>query len=85
MGERLGRAAPQAEIVLTLGGDGVAFAAPGQAPELQPAQPVKVQSTHGAGDVFVGTFAASRLRGGTLAEAVQDGQRAAAAHISQIR
>jgi len=63
----------------------VVFTAPGQFCEIQPAQPVKVISTHGAGDVFVGTFAASRLRGLSLSKAVAAGQQAAAVHISQSR
>lgn len=81
----LAHRAPGAEIVLTLGGQGVAFAAPGQRPVHSPARAVEVRSTHGAGDVFVGSFAARRLDGSTLAEAVEAGQDAAAAHISQIR
>jgi len=44
-----------------------------------------VISTHGAGDVFVGTYAASRLRGLSLSEAVSAGQKAAANHVSQSR
>ena len=81
----LSRLAPQAEIILTLGADGVAFAEPGGTAVVQPALPVTVRSTHGAGDVFVGTYAASRLRDRTLSQAVADGQQSAAVHISQIR
>lgn len=77
--------APHAEIILTLGGGGVAFAAPGGPPDWQRALPVEVTSTHGAGDVFVGAFAAARLRGSAMSDAVAAGQEAAAAHISQIR
>jgi ribokinase len=77
--------APNAEIIITLGGDGVVFAAPGQSCELQSAHSVKVVSTHGAGDVFVGTFAAGRLKGLSLSQAVAAGQKAAAAHIAQSR
>ena len=77
--------APNAEIIITLGGEGVVFAAPGQPCEIQPAHSVKVVSTHGAGDVFVGTFAAGRLKGLSLSQAVAAGQKAAAAHIAQSR
>lgn len=77
--------APNAEIILTLGGDGVAFCAPGGPCQILPAHAVQVVSTHGAGDVFVGTFAAARLRGATLPQAVSAAQEAAAAHISQRR
>ncbi len=74
--------APQADIILTLGGDGVAFCAPGGACTVLPAHQVDVRSTHGAGDVFVGTFAACRLRGMSLAQAIASAQSAAAQHIS---
>jgi len=76
---------PRAEILLTLGGEGVAFAAPGHPATHERAKPVKVHSSHGAGDVFVGTFAARRLQGLSLAEAIAAGQKAAALHISQRR
>ena len=81
----LAELAPDAEIILTLSGDGVVFAPPGQPCEIHPARSVEVISTHGAGDVFVGTYAAARLRGLSLSQAVSTGQEAAAAHISQWR
>ncbi|ABD55026.1 PfkB family carbohydrate kinase [Jannaschia sp. CCS1] len=77
--------APQALVILTLGGDGVVFAEPGRAVQSQAARRVSVHSTHGAGDVFVGAYAAAILAGQSLSEAIQLGQAAAAAHISQIR
>ena len=77
--------ATQAEIILTLGSEGVAFKAPDGIAKWQPARPVAVVSTHGAGDVFVGTVAARRLDGRSLEDAVSAGQEAAAAHISQSR
>ncbi len=77
--------APQARIILTLGGDGVVFAEPGGAVRQQPARKVTVQSTHGAGDMFVGNYAAAILGGRTLPQAILTGQSAAASHISQIR
>ena len=77
--------APHATIILTLGGDGVMFATPGQPGTHCPAQRVAVQSTHGAGDMFVGTLAAALLRAAPLGDGVQAGQDAAARHISQIR
>lgn len=81
----LSELAPQAEVILTLGGDGVAFAAPNTPAKVQAAMKVEVISTHGAGDVFVGTFAANHLRGLSLSDAVFAGQEAAAAHISHRR
>lgn len=83
--QALAELAPHAAIILTLGGGGVAFATPGGPPEWQAALPVKVTSTHGAGDVFVGAYAAARLRDVGLPEAVAAGQTAAAEHISQSR
>lgn len=81
----LSEMAPCAEIILTLGAGGVAFVAPGQPAMLQPAHAVQVHSTHGAGDVFVGTYAAQRLRDASLSEAIAAGQAAAARHVSQSR
>ncbi|MEM1107048.1 MAG: PfkB family carbohydrate kinase [Pseudomonadota bacterium] len=81
----LARLAPQAEIILTLGADGVAFQPPDGTANWQPARPVAVISTHGAGDVFVGTFSAKRLDGRSLEDAVSAGQESAATHISQSR
>lgn len=74
---------PEARLVLTLGGDGVAYADPQGPVTHAPARPVKVVSTHGAGDTFVGAFAAARLRGDALAAAISAGQAAAAALVSQ--
>ena len=81
----LAERAPMAEIILTLGSDGVAFCAPCGSCEILPAHAVEVISTHGAGDVFIGTFAADRLRGASLSKAVMSAQTAAAVHISQRR
>ena len=82
---KLADLAPDVEIILTMGGDGAAFSTPGEPCEVQKAHPVDVISTHGAGDVFVGTYAASRLRGLPLSEAVSAGQKAASNHVSQRR
>lgn len=74
---------PRADIVITLGGDGAIFArAAGEVQQCR-AHKVRVQSTHGAGDVFVGTLAARLLCGDALSDAVAAGQRAAADHISR--
>jgi ribokinase len=77
--------APQADIVLTLAAEGAAFAASGQPVRHQPAPAVEARSTHGAGDVFCGTFAAARLARRPLAEAVETAQAAAAAHVALER
>ncbi len=47
-----------AAVVVTAGGDGVAFQDEAGDKVSLPSIPVKVQSTHGAGDMFVGTLAA---------------------------
>jgi ribokinase len=47
-----------------------------------PAHPVKVVSTHGAGDAFLGALAAELARGAELSAAARYGQAAAALHVS---
>ena len=64
-----------AAVVVTAGGEGVAFHDETGAKISLPSLPVKVQSTHGAGDMFVGTLAA-RL-------AVGDDMRAALSVANQ--
>ncbi|MEO1679354.1 MAG: PfkB family carbohydrate kinase [Pseudomonadota bacterium] len=83
--ERLRTIAPGARIVLTLGGDGVAFTDGTGAVRSAPARPVQVISTHGAGDVFVGTLAAAEIAGRSFPDAVAAAQDAAATHVAQIR
>lgn len=74
------RALGPAAVILTLGADGLyglaetAFAQPGHA--------VRVVSTHGAGDAFIGALAAEWMRGATLADAAAFGQAAAALHVA---
>ena len=65
-----------AQVLLTLGADGVLWCNGGDCEHL-PAQPVQVVDTTGAGDTFAGAFAAARLRGATVRESIQFGQRAA--------
>lgn len=81
----LAEVAPHASVILTLGAGGVVFKMPGSRAQWRPAAAVEVVSAHGAGDVFVGTFAAEQLHGRDFETAVAAGQAAAAAHISQIR
>ncbi|MBF9032632.1 ribokinase [Rhodobacterales bacterium HKCCE2091] len=77
--------APRAKLVMTLGGEGVVYAAPGEVPRHVPARRVEVVSTHGAGDVFLGTLAAAWLATPDLTRAVDAAQAAAARHVSQSR
>lgn len=68
-------------VIVTLGGDGLVLAEGGQISH-HPAQRVRVVSSHGAGDAFIGALAAEWARGATLAKAASFGQAAAALHVS---
>ena len=63
--------------IVTAGGAGVAYAARSRRMSL-PARPVQVESTHGAGDEFVGWLAASLARGATIDAALAAANDAAA-------
>jgi ribokinase len=78
--EDLARLGPQA-VIVTLGGDGLVIAEAGRL-ILQPAHPVKVISTHGAGDAFIGALATEWARGVPLVTATAFGQAAAGLHVS---
>ena len=75
--QRLGAA-----VVVTAGSHGAAWAQPGGAAGRVASEPVKVVSTLGAGDAFIGHLVASLVRGSALSEAVVSANRAAAKHIS---
>ncbi len=68
--------------VLTLGSKGLEIYLPGKPKKKFPAYPVKVLSTHGAGDTFIGSLAAKRLKGKSLETALEYAQAAAALHVS---
>ena len=68
--------------VVTAGGDGVAWCDHGTQPATLPAHPVELVSTHGAGDAFVGTLAATLATGESLEASIKAANRAAAAHVS---
>lgn len=70
-------------IVITLGGDGLVLRdSLGAITEMAPI-PVKVTSTHGAGDCLVGVLAAHLARGRGLGEACAAANAAAAAFVSR--
>jgi ribokinase len=69
-------------VVVTAGALGLAFA--GTDEGTIPALPIKVVSTHGAGDTFVGALAADLARGVDLARALDQANRAAAALVAGI-
>jgi ribokinase len=78
---RLG--ARHANVIVTLGGDGLFVkTADGAIFRIAP-KPVKAVSTHGAGDCFVGSLAAKLAQGGVLIEAAEFANAAAAAHVSR--
>ncbi|MGJ8584727.1 MAG: ribokinase [Marinosulfonomonas sp.] len=69
-------------VVVTAGGQGVALATRDGLKFVQAAHPVDLISTHGAGDMFIGTLAGVLARGGTMERAVSDANLAAAQHVS---
>ncbi len=70
-------------VIITLGGDGlVVAAATGDVVEIEPI-PVRVTSTHGAGDCFVGALCAQLATGASLLDACRVANQTAAAFVSQ--
>ena len=69
-------------VVVTAGGSGLAYADRSGSRATMEALPVKVVSTHGAGDAFVGTLAAALARDATMTEALDAANAAAAALVS---
>lgn len=71
-----------AAVVVTAGGDGVAFHDRSGGRHSLAAIPVTVASTHGAGDAFVGTLAARLALGETVPSALAAANREAADLVS---
>jgi len=69
-------------VVVTAGGDGVAFADRAGHQITLVAESIKVESTHGAGDQFVGTLAAALAGGSSLDAALRLANHAAALLVS---
>ena len=69
-------------VVVTLGGNGLVCAFAGAVTEIE-ALPVKVTSTHGAGDCFVGVLAACLATGMTVVDACRTANERAAAFVSR--
>ena len=69
-------------VIVTAGGDGVAWALRDGKNGAIPALPVTVISTHGAGDMFIGTFCLGIAQGAMVEIALQQANAAAARHIS---
>ncbi len=69
-------------VVVTAGGDGVAMAGVAVVPVALRGLDVEVVSTHGAGDMFVGTFAARLAQGDSCEDALHAANEAAARLVS---
>ena len=69
-------------VIVTAGGDGVAWAVRDGNSGAIPALPVTVISTHGAGDVFIGTLCHAIVQGADVEAALNQANAAAARHIS---
>lgn len=74
--------APSKTVVVTLGGGGLVVSSPGRDPLAIAAAPVRVVSTHGAGDCFVGALAARLAAGATVVEACRFANEAAGLFVS---
>jgi ribokinase len=74
--------AAYANVILTLGADGLLVKAADGAVARIAAKPVAVVSAHGAGDCFVGALAAKMAQGGSLRQAAEFANAAAAAHVA---
>lgn len=85
LAEAVQTVAPAARVVVTLGARGVAHAPPAGPIERFDARQVDVVTTHGAGDMFVGSLAAAVLRGEDWPEAIGFAQDRAAALIAAPR
>lgn len=69
-------------VIVTAGGDGVAWAVRDGPRGAMPGVPVTVVSTHGAGDMFIGTLCHCIAQGVALEPALKQANAAAARHIS---
>ena len=73
------------QVVVTAGEHGVAFCEAGIAGSTLAARRIKLVSTHGAGDCFMGVLCTSLMHGEALRDAVFRANEAAARHVSQPR
>ena len=72
-----------ATVIVTAGSAGLACAGQGGVFTV-PAEPVKAVSSHGAGDAFIGTLAASLASGTALQAACTAASQAAARHVAGL-
>ena len=71
-------------VVVTAGAQGLAVWAQDDTPIQISAEKVKVVSSHGAGDAFIGALAAALVRGQDIEAACRTAAQAAARHVSGI-
>ncbi|NWA63714.1 bifunctional hydroxymethylpyrimidine kinase/phosphomethylpyrimidine kinase [Pantoea sp. B9002] len=71
------------QVIVTAGEHGLAFCETGGTASYIAAIPVKLVSTHGAGDCFVGVLSQSLLAGLSLVDAAEKANHAAAEHVSR--
>ena len=76
-----GRVGGPPVLIITLGAAGLVLHEIGKAARYLPAHEVEAQSMHGAGDVFIGAFAARLVVGASLQDAAAYGQAAAAEFV----
>jgi ribokinase len=72
-----------AQVIVTAGEHGLAVCQSGEPVQSLPAIPVKLISTHGAGDCFVGVLSQALVSGCLLPEAADKANQAAAEHVSR--
>jgi ribokinase len=75
-------AAQHLTTILTFGSGGVEICFPDGQRHAYPAFAIDISSTHGAGDMFVGSLAARRLAGDPFNVALRYAQAAAALHVA---
>jgi ribokinase len=75
--------APGRSVIVTLGGAGVVAQSAGAAPIFMPPKAVQVVSTHGAGDCFIGAFAARIAKGDRTDQAAAFANGVAADFVSR--
>ena len=69
--------------IFTLGSEGLEVHFPNNKQEYHAAYSIDVQSTHGAGDMFVGALAANYLKNNNFSDALKYAQAAAAIKVSK--
>ena len=72
-------------VIVTLGGEGLVIKSADGRISTIAAKRIKVVSSHGAGDCFVGVLAARLAAGTSLTEAADFANAAAAAHVARPR